>query len=180
MEANSIRVGDALFSLSYARDRDHLRIDVTPQGAEGFRLNLAPALGLGIRIKDVTLRGESIAFEAREAAQVTQALCELPVHDTPFTVMISFEPSVEVYPLCSPSRVGAANSGLKILSLEEEGDALKIEVEGLSGEAYELGVLNAGLIASLEGGEVREGRIHLRIPEGEPGKFLRHTLLIRR
>ncbi len=179
VQVAQIRVGDARFSLDYSREHETVRIEVTPQNAEGFHLRLEPALGLGCEVKDVTLRGESIAYTTRRSAQVTQVLCELPVHNGPLSIGISFEPTVEIFPLYSRSRVGAANSGLKILSLDRQGEGLRLEVEGLSGRSYELGILNPELITSISGGEVSDGRILLLIPDGKPGTFLRHTITIR-
>ncbi len=178
LHVSQVKVGKARFSLDCSREIDSFRIDVTPQHAEGFRLRLEPALGLGCEIKDVTLRGESIAYETRELAQVTQAVCELPLHDSPISVIISFEPSVEVFPVDHISRIGESNAGLKILSLEKEDSSLRLEVEGLSGKTYTLGVLNPELISTVSGGELRNGRIHVLIPEGKPGVFLRHTVII--
>jgi hypothetical protein len=180
LQIDQIRVGRSRFSIDTIRAGDSIRIEVRPKDAEGYRLLLEPALGLGTEITDVTLRGESIAFETREQGQVTQAVCELPLHDEPAAVTVSFRPSVEIYPIVVPSRVGEANTGLKIVSLVKKDDGLTLTVEGLSGRMYEVGVVHPEKITGVTGGELHRDRIHIRIPEGKPGDFLRHTVLIRR
>ena len=179
IQVDQIRVGRSRFSIDYVRAGDSIRIEVRPQDAGGgYRLRLEPALGLGTEITDVKLRGESIAFEARELGQVTQAVCELPILDEPTAVTISFRPSVGIYPIHVPSRVGEANTGLKIVSLKKRDDGLTLTVEGLSGRIYELGVVHPEKITGVTGGELHRDRIHIRIPEGKPGSFLRHAIVI--
>ena len=93
-------------------------------------------------------------------------------------IAISYDGDVELLPPEIHTRTGDTNKGLKIISTEWKNNELRILVDGLSGEPYDLGVVNARKIRSVKGGEMRGDNIHFQIPQGPPGEFQRFELVL--
>jgi glycogen debranching enzyme len=172
------RIGNATFSVDYRREKDKILIRFQAQDAAEYILKCAPALGIGTQITGVKANGAVLKFEEREANQVVLAVFEMPVPDQETTIEINFIPTAELLPPLIETRTGDTNRGLKIISLRREQKNLRVDVEGLAGQTYKLGILNGEYILRVKGAEYQENRLMIKIPDGEPAKFLRHILTI--
>jgi NADH:ubiquinone oxidoreductase subunit F (NADH-binding) len=91
---------------------------------------------------------------------------------------MEFDPSVEILPPLVRTKIGDRNKGLKIISVEKEGRLLKVNMEGLADEFYELGVMNEELIDKVEGATLDGNKLKIEIPPGKNQAFLPHQILI--
>ncbi len=76
---------------------------------------------------------------------------------------------------------GATNKGLKIISQEYRDHKLYLTVDGLSGEQYQLNLLNRSgtdLIQSAEGAELREHAIVVPFEKQPQPKYLRKEIVL--
>jgi hypothetical protein len=94
------------------------------------------------------------------------------------TIVLEFEPSAEVLPPPVRTRTGDADHGLKIIRTELAENKLRIVVEGLSGETYDLPIANAVLVVSVQGAEMDGGTLVIRIPDKPEGGFIRHEIIL--
>jgi hypothetical protein len=94
------------------------------------------------------------------------------------TIVLEFEPSAEVLPPPTRTRTGDADQGLKIIRTELVGNKLRVVVEGLSGETYDLPIANAVRIVSVQGTEMDGGTLIIRIPDKPEGGFVRHEIVL--
>lgn len=178
IHVSNIRVGNARFSFDYKRDQSRIRIDITPQQAEGFTVRLSPALGIGCKITDVRAGGKALQYEIESRNQVTQAVCDITVKDEPISVTFFYKPAVNILPFSPKSRVGDPNTGLKVVSLRKKEAELYLDVEGLAGRSYAIHVLHPERIDSISGGVLVSDSIQILIPGENTGTFLRHTVVI--
>jgi hypothetical protein len=94
------------------------------------------------------------------------------------TIVLEFEPSAEVLPPPVRTRTGDADQGLKIIRTELAGNKLRVVVEGLSGEIYDLPIANAVRVVSVQGAELDGGTLVIRIPDKPEGGFVRHEIIL--
>ncbi len=172
------KIGNVVFSCNYKRSKGKIAVSVQSKNAEGYKLRYAPALGIGSMIKSLKVDGEPFAFQIQNKKQMILGHAEIPIKNQSVTVEMEFEPFVEILPPVMQTKVGERNKGLKIISVEKEGKMLKVKVEGLADEFYELGVMNEELIYKVEGAKLEGNKLKIKIPYGETRAFLPHQILI--
>jgi len=174
------QIGDGTFSLDYSREETRITLRVRSAGGGGFKLFFAPALGLGTRVRGVTLNGVSLPFKLDESAsaQAIRPRVELALHGDD-KVEITVDPAPEIVPPDVVSRTGDLNRGLKIIRTALAGRDLKVTIEGLAGESYVLEVVNGARVDSVTGAGFDGRRLTIAIPAGKPGEFIRRDVTIR-
>jgi hypothetical protein len=174
------QIGDGTFSLDYSREETRITLRVRSAGGGGFKLFFAPALGLGTRVRGVTLNGVSLPFKLDESAsaQAIRPRVELALHRDD-KVEITVDPAPEIVPPDVVSRTGDLNRGLKIIRTALAGRDLKVTIEGLAGESYVLEVVNGARVDSVTGAGFDGRRLTIAIPAGKPGEFIRRDVTIR-
>lgn len=172
------RVGKSIFAFAQKRNKDKIEVRIQAKNAEGFSIQFAPALGIGHKINALKVDGAQIPFQESMGAQTTQALADIKAKNETMLVEMDYIPALEILPVFSQAKVGDSNKGLKIISVQREDSKMDVKVEGLAGKLYELGVVNAELIESLQGARLEAGTLRFQIPEGEVGNFVFHHIKI--
>jgi hypothetical protein len=67
---------------------------------------------------------------------------------------------------------------MKIISLHKEKQTVALKVEGISGKTYSLDTLHPEFIDKIKGASLESGQLRFTIPEGTPGEFITHTIVI--
>ena len=169
-------VGKAHFSFDYSKQKNSLKIKINNRNASGYTIRLAPALGIGSRVQTLKINGVSQEFRIREFPQVIQPYIEFRISQNPQEVLVEFDPYVEILPSLPLHQIGAGNQSLKIISLQNLDGNLIIEVEGLAGKRYTLGLMNHELISRIEGAQVDGQNLVFQIPGEQTGEWVVHTL----
>ena len=86
--------------------------------------------------------------------------------------------AVMVRPQVPP--LGSSSLGLRLVSdsWSASGDAESLEFAGAAGVRYELAVWNPGQIASVEGGEIKNGKLGVNIPSSSSETYSRRKVVI--
>jgi len=171
-------LGQATFSFDYEKRTDRISMKVNTKNAAGYKILFAPAIGTGAEFIALTVDGKPAEMKTHEKAQVAQAMAEIPVRDGTMQLDLGFVPTVEILPVVPQTRVGDGNKGLKIISVKKEASRMIIQVEGLAGSSYALGVTNPELIAKLEGATLKDDHLMLTFPDGNTGQFVSHSIVI--
>jgi len=173
-------VGRATFSFDYRRSKNSLKVIIHTEKAENYKLYFAPALGLGSKIKSVTIGGNTIPFKIKSSSQVIQVEAEVLLNNKSMIIEMIYVPSVEVLPPIAETKIGDNNKGLKIISIKQgEKKELIIKVEGLGGQKYRLDILNSEIIKEVVGASLEENSLEIKIPAGQPQTFIPHTIIIK-
>jgi glycogen debranching enzyme len=145
--------------------------------AAAFMSGERPSMASDSNIHLGTLNGQE-----RPQSTTRPARCVQPIIEALLTgkdrVEIEIEPAFEILPPAIESRVGDFDRGLKVIRQELHDKTLTVMVEGLAGQEYSLGVLNADLIAAVTGAELKGDRLIIRTPPGEARVFLRQEIVI--
>jgi hypothetical protein len=172
------KMGNAAFSFYYKRSKGKITVSVQSMNAEGYKLRYAPALGIGSTFKTLKVDGEPYTFQIKKEKQMILGHAEIPIKNNSMMIEMEFDPSVEILPPLVRTKIGDRNKGLKIISVEKEGRLLKVNMEGLADEFYELGVMNEELIDKVEGATLDGNKLKIEIPPGKNQAFLPHQILI--
>ena len=164
------RIGKAVISLEYIRDKDRISLRVKSEGADGFRFAFAPALGLGTEVLGGSLNGAPLPFESggRPGAQAVRPRAEFPLTGDD-GIELRFRPGPEIVLPEEPSETGDPNRGLRLVRSRLDGRELRLSFEGLSGRTYAVEVLNGERVAAVSGA-VFDGRaLSVAFPSGSRG-----------
>lgn len=130
------------------------------------RLTFRPLLPHGTTVQSVTVNGRTVDASARSLPEGVRLEIDVPLSgDAEITIRRSREPAV--IPPVWESPVGSPSTGIRILSISRDGNTLELEVEGLAGRTYELGLTAADRIASVEGARLSAGRLTIVMPTPE-------------
>jgi glycogen debranching enzyme len=164
----NFRVGAETFSFKYERGENKIKADVVSRPGSGFELRFAPVLAPGTVVHFATLNG-------RDYPMAQAMVLPLTGKDR---IEIEIVPTFEILPPVIASRVGDYDRGLKVIRQELKDKTLTVVVEGLAGQEYSLGVINADLVASVTGAELKGDNLIIRIPQGADRAFLRQEIAI--
>ena len=178
VSVKNYRVGKSILSFEYLRKNDVLILKVESRNNEGHKLKFAPALGIGTKIVSMSANGSDTKFQIQTSQQTVQPVAVVELKEGTTILEVKFTPTLELLPPPLTSETGDGDRGLKILSLQHQGTQLNVDVEGLSGEEYNLQVTKGELIRNVVGGYFNSGEIRVKIPPGKTGDFVRHSLQI--
>jgi glycogen debranching enzyme len=179
VSVENFRIGEEVVSIRYERQDGKIEVTVWSENKAGFQMMFSPALGLGTRVVGALVNGKPAEIEAGSglSLQAVRPAVEFPLTGKD-TIVLKFEPSAEVLPPLVRTRTGDADQGLKIIRTELAGNKLKVVVEGLSGEIYDLPIANSVLVVSVQGAEMDHGKLVIRIPDKPEGGFVRHAIIL--
>ncbi|MBI3586935.1 MAG: hypothetical protein HY088_07390 [Ignavibacteriales bacterium] len=171
-------VGQEYFSFDFKREKTKITLDVKTKNGLPYSLTFAPALGIGHKILAVQANGQAVRWKEQVSSQTIQPIVEVPIKNAAH-IEITFEPTVELLPPSSDTKTGDTNKGLKIISTTRKENELKIVVEGLANEIYNLKLQNSELIQSVTGARLQGNTLDILFPNGPQGEFVRHSISIR-
>jgi hypothetical protein len=135
-------------------------------------------MGIGAAFKSLTVEGKPAGIKKVEINQSVLAAAEIPVIEGDMHIELGFIPTVEILPVVTRTGVGDSNKGLKIIAVKKGGAQLTIQVEGLTGNRYALGITNPGLISNVEGATLEKDRLIIAFPDGKPGQFIFRNIVV--
>jgi hypothetical protein len=171
-------VGQAKFSFEYERQTKRIIVKINANNAHGYKILFAPAMGIGTEFTSLNVDGKPVDFKTHEKTQVILAETEIPVKDSAIQVELEYVPTVEVLPAVPKTKVGDGNKGLKLISVKKDASRLMIQIEGLAGSSYAMGITNSELIAKVEGATHEDNYLNLILPDGRPGQFISHRIIV--
>jgi hypothetical protein len=143
-----------------------------------MKLNLNPTFGPGTGIEHVLVNGEQRTFDRVQTPHYVQPRITVDIKDRYTDIVFKLTPCVEILPPENTTFPGAADRGLKLISVEKHAEQLIVECEGLAGHTYHLGVTHADLILDVIGAELDFEAIRLSFPTNGSSGFVRQKIRI--
>ena len=173
----NFRSAAAVHSFEYARSRTRITLKVQSQNAVGTALIFSPAVGVGSGIGKVRIDGRETPYRLIVSSQTVQPLIEVPLS---WSTVVDVEviPTVELLPPPLLAKPGDGNRSLKVLSMTFRDKQLRVQTEGISGQTYDLSVVNDDLIVEVSGCRRDGRRISVTMPEGPRDEFVRAEFVI--
>ncbi len=178
VEVRNYKIGGASFDFMFHRSKSEVEIKIDGKNMAGYTSYCAPAFGIGTTISSVSVNGKTVEYNLVKSSEVVQPDFDVPLDNKTVTIAIECQPAVEILPPKIETYVGAPNKGLKIISMQLEGSTLRLDVEGLSGKEYELDIVNPEKVEKVVGAAQIGNTLKIPIPDDNPGKFVRHEIVI--
>jgi hypothetical protein len=178
VQVENLKIGEAVLSLDFEKLPERIRMSVTADGATGYDVTLAPALGPLARILAVKANGKATDYSLETGAQNILPTIQHTLLDRRLSLEIRYLPGPEIIPVAAESRVGDPNQGLKMLSLVREEDVFVLKLEGIAGRSYTLSLSHPERVERIEGGVLDGNRISIKIPEERNAAYRIHMVRI--
>jgi glycogen debranching enzyme len=174
------KVGEARFSLDFAREKTGVTLRVKSENAAGYEFAFMPALGLGTVILEARRNGSPLELgpDERAADQAIRPLLRFAMTGDD-TVELRFAPAPEIVLPDAATRTGDLNGGLRVIRSALDGRDLKIGLEGLAGETYWLDVVNGDRVEAVSGGEFDGRRLRVTFPGTSGSGYVEKDVRIR-
>jgi glycogen debranching enzyme len=154
------RIGPGSVCLDYERGTDAVKAVAVSQGLDRYSLEFAPVLEPGSKVKQAVPPSHVVTLT-----------------DEPVTIRLSIEPGVDLLPPMTPSRTGDPSRGIRIITVDTVSEKqLRVEVQGLSGTDYSLGLTNGAKVSAVRGGKLEGDKLLLRMPDGPAREFVKATI----
>jgi hypothetical protein len=133
-------------------------------------VGFSPAFSLRTRIVAVELNGKPLTFKIQANDEDQHVMIRFPVHEGANRVVIQTKNDFGLNLTNELPALGSTSRGLRVVSSSwnTTRDRLTLEVSGVPGRDYELGVWNPEQIASMEGADLtKQGKLHIEIPAAQ-------------
>ena len=168
-------------AFQYHKALDSITLETTRTGTGDCWVEFSPAFSLRTKVVSVELNGKPLPFKIQPNGEDQHLSVRFPVHDGSNTVVIRVKNDFGLTLSNHLPALGSPSSGLRVISnsWNSARDQLTVEVSGVPGMDYELGVWNPGQISSVEGAVLtKQGNIRIKMPARKDGDYLHHTVVL--
>jgi glycogen debranching enzyme len=177
----NVHAGKVSVDFQYRKTRDSVTIEATRSGTGDCRVTFSPAFSLRTKVVSVEMNGKPLPFKIQANDEDQHVSMRFPVHGGANTVVIRMKDDFGLTLANELPVLGSTSRGLRVISnsWNSTRDQLTVEVSGVPGVDYELGVWNPEQIASVEGAVLtKQGKIHIQIPAGKGTDYTHHAVVI--
>lgn len=176
-----VQVGAVTVDFQYRKTADSTGLEVKRAGAGDCWVEFSPAFSLRTQIVSVEMNGRPLPFKVQPNGEDQHVSVRFPIYGGPNSVVIRTKNDFGLALANELPSLGSTSRGLRVISESWNSlrNQLTVEVSGLPGAGYELGVWNPGQIASVEGAVLtKQGNISVQMPKGAGEEYVRRTLLL--
>ena len=161
---HNIRAGDTSLDFAYTKTLAEISLQIESSGASS--LEFSPALSPRAQIIGAELNGRRVPFQISKSDIDQHVMVRSTIAKGKNTLRIRLRNDFGISYSSSLPPLGSSSLGLRLVSdsWSTSGDAESLEFAGAAGAHYELTVWNPGQIASVEGAEIRNGKLFVNIP----------------
>jgi glycogen debranching enzyme len=177
---DNITAGDCRLSIQYHRTVEEIALDVQRSGSGTCTLEFSPALSLNAKVAGAEINSRKLAVHIDKNSLDQHATVTFPISAGASKLRIRVRNDFGLYLDSQLPPLGSSSQGLRVVSQSwtSDGSALVLDLSGRAGHNYELGLWNAGQIASVEGATIDKAgdQSHMKIPfPGNHGHDYVHT-----
>ena len=177
----NVRVAQVNVDFRYRRTPDSITVETTRTGTGDCWVEFSPAVSLRTGVVSVEMNGRPLPFQIQPNGEDQHVSVRFPVYGGPNSVVIRVKNDFGLTLSNQLPALGSTSRGLRVLSnsWNSARNQLTVEVSGVPGMDYELGVWNPGQISSLEGAVLtKQGNIRIEMPIEKDADYLHHTVVI--
>ena len=174
----NVRAGNTTLDFNYRKTLDEISLQIESSGASS--LEFSPALSPRARIIGAELNGNHVPFQISRSDIDQHVVVRLTIPKGKSGLRIKLGNDFGISYGGSLPSLGSSSLGLRMISdsWSASGDAESLEFAGAGGAHYELMVWNPGQIASVDGAEIRNGKLVVNIPASSTESYPRQKIVI--
>jgi glycogen debranching enzyme len=174
----NVRVGQVGLDFSFGRTAEEIALETKKTGVGDCIVDFRPAVSLRAKVLSVEMNGRAVAYHVQSSGVDQHVEIRFSVSGGANVMRIRLRNDFGVSYTPELPPLGSASLGLRILTetWSPARDSLALEVAGAAGGTYQLGLRNAGDIASVEGGVLKNGddgtaSVNLEMPSSGTEKY---------
>jgi glycogen debranching enzyme len=175
---HNVHTGDATLDFNYRKTLDEISLQIESSGAAS--LEFSPALNPRAEVISAELNGNRVAFQIskNDIDQHVGLRLNIPKDKSTLRIRLRNDFGISYASLLPP--LGSSSLGLRLVSdsWSASGDAESLEFVGAAGAHYELAVWNPGQIASVDGAEIKTGKLTINMPSSASESYSRQKVVI--
>ena len=177
----NVPVQAARVDFQYRKTGNSIALDATRTGTGDCWVDFSPALSLRTKVVAVELNGKPLPFKVLPNSEDQHVSVRFPVGNGSNSLVIRVKNDFGLALASVLPALGSTSRGLRVISnsWNSERSQLIVEVSGVPGVDYELGVWNPEQIASVEGAVLtKQGKIRIEIPQAKSADYSHHRVII--
>jgi glycogen debranching enzyme len=178
---HNVPVQAARVDFQYRKTGNSIALDATRSGTGDCWVDFSPALSLRTKVVAVELNGKPLPFKVLPNSEDQHLSVRFPVGNGSNSLVIRVKNDFGLVLANVLPALGSTSRGLRVISSSwnSERSQLIVEVSGVPGMDYELGVWNPEQIASVEGAVLtKQGKIRIEIPHAKSADYSHHRVVI--
>lgn len=175
-----VRVGDCRVDFQYRKTADSIALAAKRSGTGDCWVEFSPAFSPRAQVINVEMNGRPLPFKVQPSASDQHVHVRFPVDGGPNDVVIRVKNDFGLALNNELPPLGSASRELRIVSDSWESKTQwTLNVSGLSGHSYELGVWNANQVSSVEGAGINKaGKLEILMPQGAADAYVPQRVTI--
>ena len=178
---HNVHLGNISADFRYHKTQDSIVLETTRTGTGDCWVEFAPAISLRAKVLSVEMNARSLPFKILPNSNDQHVTMRFPVYGGPNTITIRVKNDFGLVVSNELPSLGSTSRNLRVIS--ESWNATKtqltLELAGIAGASYEIGVSNPGQIASIDGGTLtKQGKLQFDFPSGPPETYLHAKVTI--
>lgn len=172
---HGVHVGAVGLDFQYHKTADSIVLDTKKAGAGDCRVEFSPALSLRTEVVSVEMNGRPLAFKMEPNPTDQHLLVTFPVYGGPNHVVVRIKNDFGLTMANELPPLGSASRELRVTSesWNTTKSELMLNVSGLSGQRYELGVWNPAQVSSVDGAALgKTGVLEIQMPQGATDAYV--------
>jgi hypothetical protein len=175
---HNVHAGDTSLDFGYRKTADG--IELTIESATDASLEFSPAVSPRARILGAELNGSRVQFQISKSDLDQHIMIRTKISKGKNTLRMRIENEFGISYDSSLPPLGSSSLGLRLISdsWSASRDEESLEFAGAAGASYELAVWNPAQIASVDGAEVRDGKLTVSISANSTEAYPRQKVVI--
>ncbi len=163
----NVRVSQTSVDFQYRKMRNSVTVEATRKGSGDCWVQFSPAFSLRTKILSVEMNGTPLPFKIQANDEDQHVSMRFPIHDGANSVVIRTKNDFGLTLTNELPPLGSTSRGLRVISSlwSSARDQLTLEVSGVPGRDYELGVWNPEQVGAVDGAILtKQGKLRITIP----------------
>ena len=172
---HNFQEGNVSAEFRYRKTQEGIVLEVKRTGVGDCRVEFSPAVSLRAEVLGVEMNGRSVPFKVRENGNDKHVSVRFPVYGGPNSVTIRLKNDFGLMISNELPSLGGRSRSLRIISesWNVRRDELTLQLAGVAGTSYEIGLSNQDQIAAIDGGMLtKEGKLKVDFPSGPAESYL--------
>ncbi|HYM76727.1 MAG TPA: amylo-alpha-1,6-glucosidase [Candidatus Dormibacteraeota bacterium] len=178
---HNVNAGGVSLDFQYRKTADSLVLETKRKGTGECWLEFSPAFSLHTTVVSVELSGRPVPFKVQPNSNDQHLSVRFPIYGGPNILVVHVKNDFGLTLSNQLPPLGSASRELRVIS--ESWNATKtqltLEVSGLAGARYALGVWNPAQVSSVEGGALSQpGKLEMQMPAGPSDSYVQSKVIL--
>lgn len=178
LRVHRVRAGSTTVEFTYQKTPQEITLDIESSGE--LNLEFSPSLSPRAEVTGARANDHPIHFELEATPSDQHAILRTIVTRGKTTLRVGLRNDFGVSYQTSLPALGAESRQLRVISetWSPSRDVLTLTVAGASGAEYDMALANPEQVAGIEGGEMKDQKLRIRVPGSESAAYAHQKVTI--